>query len=163
MLWKGRIVTDLASPTKRVAAGALFFNPSGELLIVKPSYQPGWLIPGGAVELRESPLAGCRREVLEEIGLRRPLIRLLCVDYRPASARRSESLHFLFAGGALDEAEVAAIMLPLDELTEHQFLPSAQALALLRSRLRRRVEHGLRALRAGDTRYLENGKLWTTS
>jgi hypothetical protein len=38
-----------------MAAGALFFNHRDEILILKPTYRDDWLIPGGVVELDESP------------------------------------------------------------------------------------------------------------
>lgn len=74
--------TYLASlPKKRMGAGALFRNAQQQLLLVKPSYKPGWEIPGGVVEYNESPYEACLREVQEELGLQVPLYRMLCVDY----------------------------------------------------------------------------------
>ncbi|MCF3105616.1 NUDIX domain-containing protein [Streptomyces roseoverticillatus] len=51
-----------------MAAGALFFNDKGHVLLVRPSYKPKWEIPGGYIEEGESPLAACRREVEEGRG-----------------------------------------------------------------------------------------------
>jgi 8-oxo-dGTP diphosphatase len=39
-----------------VAAGVLFFDEHDRVLLVDPSYKPGWEIPGGYVEAGESPL-----------------------------------------------------------------------------------------------------------
>ena len=41
---------------KRIGSGALMFDRAGRLLIVKPSYNPGWEIPGLIVKAEESPL-----------------------------------------------------------------------------------------------------------
>ena len=42
-------------PTRRLAAGALIRNEEGELLVVKPNYKDGWILPGGTVESGEAP------------------------------------------------------------------------------------------------------------
>ena len=63
-------------PKKRMSAGALFFDEAGRLLVVEPAYKSNWEIPGGAVELNESPRQACVREVKEELGLERPLLHL---------------------------------------------------------------------------------------
>ena len=55
--------------TPRVAAGALFLDAEGRVLLVHPTYKDTWDIPGGYVERGESPAAACRREVLEELGI----------------------------------------------------------------------------------------------
>ena len=57
--------------TPRVAAGALFFDDAGRVLLVHPTYKDTWDIPGGYVERGESPAAACRRELQEELGLDR--------------------------------------------------------------------------------------------
>ncbi|HEY8471123.1 MAG TPA: NUDIX hydrolase [Natronosporangium sp.] len=45
-----------AIATPRVAAGALFRDGDGRVLLVKPTYKPGRDIPGGFVSPDESPL-----------------------------------------------------------------------------------------------------------
>jgi len=57
-----------AKPT----ASALILNDEGKVLLVKRSWHPFkdfWDIPGGFVEGPEHPEDGCRREVLEELGV----------------------------------------------------------------------------------------------
>lgn len=146
-----------ALPAKRMAAGALIFSPQHELLIVKPTYRDGWLIPGGAVEAGESPSAACRREVREELGLDLPIARLLCLEYQSAEPDRTENLQFVFAGGTLSPAQISQIRLPAAELSAHQFCEPSAALALLNPRLSRRVSFALTALAERRTLYLEDG------
>lgn len=55
-------------PTRRLAAGALIRNERGEMLLVKPNYKDGWILPGGTVEAGEAPKPGCEREIVEELG-----------------------------------------------------------------------------------------------
>ena len=49
--------------TPRVTAGALFVD-DGQVLMVHKTYGNGWDIPGGYVDIGESPAAACHRELL---------------------------------------------------------------------------------------------------
>lgn len=69
--------------TPRVAAGALFLDAEGRVLLVHPTYKDTWDIPGGYVERGESPAAACQREILEELGIDRAPARLAAVDWAP--------------------------------------------------------------------------------
>ena len=54
-----------------VTAGALIFNESGQVLLLKHRFRAGsgWGIPGGFLEHGEQPEEALRRELREEIGL----------------------------------------------------------------------------------------------
>ena len=53
-------------------ASALAFRRDGRLLLVRHSYQPGWMLPGGGVGRAELPADAIRRELREEVGLSCP-------------------------------------------------------------------------------------------
>ena len=62
--------TPVCSP--RVAVGALIFDASGRVLLVKRGRSPSrgrWSIPGGKVDWGETLQEAVRREVVEETGL----------------------------------------------------------------------------------------------
>ncbi len=143
-------------PGKRMAARALFFNPEGEVLIVKPNYRPDWLIPGGLVERNESPRHACQREIREELGLDCPIQRLLVVEYKLPYDRKTESVQFIFYGGVLEEQEIQAIALQADELTAYRFCPREEAFARLNPHLAGRLIFALLALEQERTIYLED-------
>lgn len=148
-------------PLKRVAAGALFVEGSGaaeRVLLVEPTYKDVWDIPGGVVEAEESPRAGCRREVREEIGLDRPVGGLLGVDWVPTVPPRTEGLMLLYDGGPLAEHETAAIRLGVDEIRSWRWATREEVRGLASPRTASRIIACLAARRAGDTVYLEAGR-----
>ncbi len=144
-------------PTKRMAAGALFTNEQGELLLVKTHYKEGWSIPGGSIDKDESPLAGCVREVREEIGLDLPpeRFRLLCIEYQHQAGIKTEALQFVFSGGVLTQDEIARITLQADEIERYQFTPIEEALVVTNDGVRSRLPACLAALKDGSCVYRE--------
>lgn len=143
-------------PRKRVGATALYTNAADEILIVKPSYRSGWLTPGGTVDEGESPRSGCLREVHEELGHSFPIIRLLCIEYRPAHDSKVENLQFVFWGGELDPQAIDAIELASGELDEFRFSPVVDLQEYLNSALAHRVRVALEARANGRIIYLED-------
>jgi 8-oxo-dGTP diphosphatase len=138
----------------RAAAGVVFRDVGGRVLLVKPTYKPGWEVPGGAAEVDESPLTAARREIREELGVAFPVGRLLVVDWVAAAPPWDGGLMFLFDGGTLDEAALARIALPADELESYALVPPGELAERLKPRLARRV---LAALAADGPLYLEDG------
>ncbi len=145
-------------PKKRMAAGALFLDEDGSILIVKPIYREGWLLPGGIIELDESPAQACTREVAEELGLKMNIGRLLCIDYTVRTDKKSESLQFVFYGGTLHQEQIQSITLQETELSEYRFVSSEEAISLLDSNLSRRLPSCLLALKQHTAFYLEQGQ-----
>jgi 8-oxo-dGTP pyrophosphatase MutT (NUDIX family) len=140
----------------RAAAGALFTDPGGRVLLVRPTYRPGWDIPGGYMEHGETPLQTCRREVREELGIEPQIGRLLVVDWSP-HPDEGDKVVFIFDGGTLSADDVAAIRLPPDELSEYAFHAVEDAATALASRAVGRVTSAASAQRTGVTLYLELG------
>jgi 8-oxo-dGTP pyrophosphatase MutT (NUDIX family) len=151
-------VTVYGVPKIAASAGALIFDSSDRLLILRPSYKPKWTIPGGQIEADgESPWEACRRETLEECGLRVERGRLVCIDFlRPRpDPYRPGGMRFLFDCGAFANEELSAIKLQEEEILEHRFVELDEAFSLLSGPLRRRVRAA-----AGRKRciYLEEGR-----
>lgn len=138
------------------AAGALVLDERGRVLLVEPTYKDHWEIPGGMIEIGETPSRACAREIHEELGLTREPGGLLVVDWAP-HPEQGDRVLFVFDGGVLTEAEIAAIRLQEEELASYVFLPLAEALDRLIPRLERRVAAAARAKAAGRTVYLEHG------
>ncbi|MFC4035045.1 NUDIX domain-containing protein [Streptomyces polygonati] len=140
----------------RTAAGVLFFDGTGRILLVKPTYKEGWEIPGGYLHPGETPSEGAAREVREEIGITPPIGRLLVADWAPHPAE-GDKLLFVFDGGILRAAEQAQIVLDGVEVHQFAFHRADQIDELLIPRLARRVHAAIGARARSATTYLENG------
>jgi ADP-ribose pyrophosphatase YjhB (NUDIX family) len=137
------------------AAGALFVDGDGQVLIVEPTYKPRWEIPGGAVERGETPRAACERELQTGLGLDLPVGRLLVVDWAPLV--REERVRYVFDGGTLTDDQLDRIALAPDELSSWAFISPEELFVMMAPRLMRRVTAALEARAAGVTTYLEHG------
>ena len=142
--------------TPRVAAGALFFDEAGRVLLVKPAYKDGWDIPGGYVEPGESPRAACIREVQEELGLLAPVGNHLVVDWAPAEAEGDKMLFIFDAGNMTDETR-SRIKFRDGELIEWRFVADENLDDYMTSRLSRRIRTAIVAKSRGIPLYAENG------
>lgn len=149
-----------ALPRSLASAGLLLRDGEERVLVLvlRPSYRTGWLLPGGVLEDGESPGSAAAREAREELDLQVTPGRLLCVDHRSARAERPASLQFVFDGGVLGAAEIEAIAPADGEILEAVFLPPDQALPLFEPGARERLAACLAALRDGTTVYLEDGR-----
>jgi 8-oxo-dGTP diphosphatase len=139
-----------------VSAGALIFDRSGRLLILKPTYKSGWTIPGGVMEADgESPWEACRREVREETGIDVSRGRLAAMDFRRPRPGRPGGIRFLFDCGKVSDQALAGLTLQPEEISESRLVPLPDALDLLRGPIKRRV----RAATSGRRLvYLEDGR-----
>lgn len=143
-------------PGVPASASALIFDRRGRLLILKPTYKPGWTIPGGVMEADgETPWQACQREVREECGLEVIQARLACIDFRPSNDGGAGGLRFLFDCGAFTDDQLRSIELERGEVSAHMIVPLPHALKMLRKPIRRRVRAGTRHRR---TVYLEDGR-----
>jgi ADP-ribose pyrophosphatase YjhB (NUDIX family) len=140
----------------RAAAGALFFDDSGRVLLVRPTYKPSMDIPGGYVEPGETPREACVREVREELGIQPAIGRLLVVDWAPLPEEGDKVL-FVFDGGILGDESLKEITFVDGELSACEFHPVEDLDGLLIERLARRVKAAATARELGRTAYLENG------
>ncbi|MFC9975563.1 NUDIX domain-containing protein [Spirillospora sp. NPDC050679] len=144
-------------PRTRGAAAALLLDELGRVLLVKPTYKEGWFLPGGVIEAGESPLAACVRECQEELGLTPRLDGLVCVDWMPARDGVVDAANMFVFAGAIGGAEIDAITLPPDELSDHVLVAPEKVPELAPPHVARRMEPCLRGMAERRAVYLENG------
>ncbi|MGX7675775.1 NUDIX domain-containing protein [Plantactinospora sp. DSM 117369] len=144
--------------TPRVAAGALFFDDDGRVLLVKPHYKNHWDIPGGYGEPGESPRAACVREIREELGLTVDIGPMLVVDWAPAP-NEGDKILFIFDAGRLEER--MQITFPDGELTEWRFVAADDLDAYGPGRLTRRIRTALAARVQMRPAYAEHGTAYS--
>ena len=141
---------------KRVAADVLLRDSAGRVLLVKPTYKPGWDLPGGMVESNEPPETAAERELAEELGLTVNLRGLLVVDWVPPHGPWDDQISFIFDGGVLGEEQTGHLRPRDDELSEVGFFRADGAGEVLRERMRARLGAALRALGNGRPTYLHD-------
>lgn len=140
-----------------MGAGVLIRNEEGKILMVRPTYKENFEIPGGVVEADESPLAACKREVEEELGLDLRVGRLLCIDYYPAQYPLTESLMFVFDGGVLSDDEITLIKTDAKELKGFVFLELNEIEGKTSESLVKRIGQAVEAIDNEEMYYLELG------
>ncbi|MFF4749548.1 NUDIX domain-containing protein [Streptomyces sp. NPDC002514] len=152
-------IVQTPEPTaETLAAGVLLFDDQDRVLLVDPTYKPGWEFPGGVVEPGEAPARAGMREVTEETGIRLAEVpRLLVVDWESPVPPGYGGLRLLFDGGRLASAEAGSLLLPGPELRAWRFVTEQEAAELLPPVRYERLRWALRARERGVALYLEAG------
>lgn len=152
-------IVQTPEPTaETIAAGVLLFDEQDRVLLVDPTYKPGWEFPGGVVEPGEAPARAGMREVAEETGITLEEVpRLLVVDWESPVPPGYGGLRLLFDGGLLDAEEAGRLLLPGPELREWRFVTETEAADLLPPVRYERLRWALRARERGAAMYLEAG------
>ena len=124
-------------PRFRVGVLALVKSPSGRILLLKHRFHPRpWGLPGGWLEPGETPAAGMRRELLEELGVDVPLSSLGILDAVSRPGRPHVEILFCVELPEIvpppnpeftDHGYFAPDRLPLDMLPHHRGLVSRLA------------------------------------
>ncbi|MCZ7461728.1 NUDIX hydrolase [Streptomyces sp. WMMC940] len=153
-------IVQTAEPTaETLAAGVLLFDEQDRVLLVDPTYKPGWEFPGGVVEAGEAPARAGIREVAEEIGIELGAVpRLLVVDWEPPRPPGYGGLRLLFDGGRLTGDDAAErVSLPGAELRDWRFASEEEAAGMLPPVRYERLRWALRARERGTVLNLEAG------
>jgi 8-oxo-dGTP diphosphatase len=141
----------------RLAGGALFVDAQGRVLLVRPTYKPGWDIPGGYAQPGESPLSACVREVREELNITPEITaQPLVMDWAPADGEGDKIL-LIFDGGSLSDEQLSGITFLDGELAELRFVDPAELDGYTPARLARRIRTALTAKNEKRTIYAEHG------
>ncbi|MER7106826.1 NUDIX domain-containing protein [Streptomyces sp. NPDC000229] len=156
---RGCGIVQTPEPTgETLAAGVLLFDEQDRVLLVDPTYKPGWEFPGGVVERGEPPARAGMREVAEETGLELGTVpKLLVVDWEPPRPPGYGGLRLLFDGGRLTAAQTRSVLLPGAELRGWRFVTEGEASGMLPPNRFERLRWALRARERGTVLNLEAG------
>ena len=142
-------------PRKRAISQLLVRDGDGRVLMCRLTYKPDWDLPGGVVEVGESPQDAVSREVEEELGLRIDAGRLVLTDWLPPWGGWDDALCLVFDGGVHDPAILEGMVKEEREIRDARFLALDEVCELAADFTARRVEAALRA----ESGYTESGRV----
>ncbi|MDQ1630798.1 MAG: hypothetical protein QOC80_770, partial [Frankiaceae bacterium] len=105
-----RAVLNSFLPRKRAIAQMLVQDPDGRVLLCNLTYKQDWDLPGGVVEVNESPRLAASREVEEELALTLPAGPLVLTDWLPPWSGWDDAVCLVFDGGCHDAGLVDRIV-----------------------------------------------------
>lgn len=145
-------------PRKRAIAQMLVRDGDGRVLLCQLTYKDDWDLPGGVVEVGESPHEGATREVAEELGLTIPTGDLLLTDWLPAWSGWEDALCLVFDGGQHDADILTSIVLQRREIRSVQFCTPDEIAERSKDFTARRITAALARLTGNGPAFTHSGK-----
>jgi len=145
-------------PRKRAISQMLIRADDGRVLLCQLTYKNDWDLPGGVVEVGESPQLAVTREVEEELGLTITAGPLVLTDWLPPWGGWDDAVCLVFDGGVHDEAIMDSVVRQQREIRAARFCTLDEAHELCADFTARRLVAALRNLSddPGPT-YTESG------
>jgi 8-oxo-dGTP pyrophosphatase MutT (NUDIX family) len=144
-------------PRKRAISQLLVRDRDARVLLCRLTYKQDWDLPGGVVEVGESPQLAVSREVEEELALTIPAGRLLLTDWLPPWSGWDDALCLVFDGGVHDAAITEQVVRQEREIRAAEFCTVDEARDRCADFTARRIESALANLAGGAPAYTESG------
>ena len=145
-------------PRKRAISQLLVRDPDDRVLLCNLTYKRDWDLPGGVVEVGESPQGAVAREVEEELALRIPAGPLLLTDWLPPWGGWDDALCLVFDGGVHDASLVDGIVRQEREIRSAGFCTLEEARERCADFTARRIASALGNLDGASPAYVESGR-----
>ena len=145
-------------PRKRAIAQMLVRDPDDRVLLCRLTYKADWDLPGGVVEVGESPQEAVGREVKEELGLDIAAGVLLLTDWLPPWSGWDDALCLVFDGGVKDPSVTAEAVLQAREIRSAQFCTLDEVREHCADFTVRRIEAALARAHGSGSAYTESGR-----
>lgn len=134
-------------PTPNLSVRTFIFNEKHELLMVKEANSGLWSLPGGWLDLYDSPKTGAKKECLQEAGAEVDITRLVGImDLSPYSSSKMSEYVIVFEGKV-----VRFLPEHCHETTDVQFFPLDQIPPLSRKMYQHTMERFLKAIEEKQT------------
>ncbi|GEP34442.1 hypothetical protein NSZ01_22100 [Nocardioides szechwanensis] len=143
-------------PRKRAISQMLIRDHDDRILLCELTYKQDWDLPGGVVEVGESPQLAVAREVEEELGLAIKAGPLVLTDWLPPWGGWDDALCLVFDGGVHDASIADTIVRQTREIRATEFLTLEQARERCADFTARRLTSALANLGGGPA-YTESG------
>jgi 8-oxo-dGTP pyrophosphatase MutT (NUDIX family) len=144
-------------PRKRAISQMLVRDQDARVLLCQLTYKKDWDLPGGVVEVGESPQLAVSREVEEELGLTIEAGPLLLTDWLPPWSGWDDALCLVFDGGVHDASLAESIVRQEREIKDAAFCTLAEAEERCADFTARRVAAALGNLEGHAPAYTESG------
>jgi 8-oxo-dGTP pyrophosphatase MutT (NUDIX family) len=145
-------------PRKRAISQLLVRDRDRRVLLCRLTYKQDWDLPGGVVEVGESPQLAVSREVREELALSIPAGRLLLTDWLPPWSGWDDALCLVFDGGEHHHSLVDGVVRQEREIREVAFCSPHEVRERCADFTARRIEAALVNLGTGGApAYTESG------
>ena len=141
-------------PRKRAISQLLVRDPEGRVLLCQLTYKRDWDLPGGVVEVGESPRLAVRREVEEELGLEIEPGELLLTDWLPPWGGWDDAVCLVFDGGTTPADVLVGVVKQEREIRDVRFCSLDEVDDLAADFTARRI----RAAVGGGQPYTESGR-----
>ena len=144
-------------PRKRAISQLLVRDHDERVLMCQLTYKQDWDLPGGVVEVGESPQVAVAREVSEELGLELKAGGLVLTDWLPPWGGWDDAICLVFDGGTHPATLVEDVVRQEREIRNAEFCTLQEVRARAADFTARRIEAALDNLRAGGAAYTESG------
>jgi 8-oxo-dGTP pyrophosphatase MutT (NUDIX family) len=146
-------------PRKRAISQLLVRDARDRVLLCQLTYKQDWDLPGGVVEVGESPALAVTREVEEELSLQLAAGPLLLTDWLPAWSGWDDAVCLVFDGGVQDAAALVDAVVPqAREIRSVAFCTVEEVRERCADFTARRVEAALASLHGTGGAYTESGR-----
>ncbi|GAA4694806.1 NUDIX hydrolase [Nocardioides conyzicola] len=148
-------------PRKRAIGQMLIRDQDGRVLLCQLTYKPDWDLPGGVVEVNESPREAVTREIEEELSLDLPAGALVLTDWLPPWSGWDDALCLVFDGGVHDASLTDAIVREAREIRSAEFCTPEQVAERCADFTARRIASALANVGPdgpGGPAYTESGR-----
>jgi 8-oxo-dGTP pyrophosphatase MutT (NUDIX family) len=145
-------------PRKRAIGQLLVRDPEGRVLLCQLTYKRDWDLPGGVVEVGESPKLAVGREIEEELALAIEPGSLVLTDWLPPWGGWDDAVCLVFDGGVHDPSILDAMVTQPREILTAEFCTLEQVEERCADFTARRIRAALAAVESGVPGYTESGR-----